>query len=98
MASPSTVRPALAFGMEIELMVKPTGHLGPFLTAHGWNPKVTVETENDELKDNNRKALRRAIAEALTLGGIKAGLMPQDYRDWTVTDDGSLIEFAGYCK
>lgn len=94
----SSVRPSLAFGMEIELLVKPKSYLAPLLTAYGWNPAITFATQSKEHKMANRDALRAALADAITRAGIRAGTMPLDYKDWTVADERSLDEFVGFCK
>lgn len=98
MASSSVSRPSLAFGMEIELLVKPKGPLMPFMTAYGWDQAVTFETNDDDpRKARNRASLRAAIAQVLTVRTVKTGVNIGEYKDWTVVDERSLDELPGFC-
>jgi hypothetical protein len=53
--------------------------------------------------DNNRKAMREAIAEVLTQASVVAKLQSKKYEDWTIKAEPSLDEVpddrgGGYCK
>lgn len=96
--SSSTDKPMLAFGVEIELLVKPKGTMDASLSIHRWNSAIKFATKSDELKSANRKALRAALADVLTQFGVRTSTMTQDYHDWTVADEPTLDEFEGYCK
>ncbi|KAH9908333.1 hypothetical protein F4778DRAFT_344222 [Xylariomycetidae sp. FL2044] len=89
MSSSNTL--SLGFGIEMEMLVKPNDNLKNPLKRYGWNPSITPSSVNVD-KHGNRKALRKALAETLTINGLPAGLIPGDYDQWTVADEPSLDE------
>ena len=105
MASSSPIR-TLTFGIEIELLVKPTKALLEFLKKTRWDPNIPSQTEPEPKDDErwkssrqqNRDSLRWALAQALTEEGFQTGTHTIDYRDWTIKDEPSLTERTGYCE
>ncbi|KAK1769230.1 hypothetical protein QBC33DRAFT_513459 [Phialemonium atrogriseum] len=84
--------------MEIELLVRPKSILMSLLTARGWSQEITFATNNKQRKQDNRDALRAAIAQALTTQGLRTGVRVEEYKNWTVTDEPSLDEVPGFWR
>lgn len=105
------------FGVEIELLVKPKPALDPYLKLYSFNSKIgpknvqqwTTLSKNiaayqkDRLiDDQNRTAVRRALADALNKAGVGATTTEtSEYTVCTVKKEGSLDEVptkdGGYC-
>ncbi|KAK0665499.1 putative amidoligase enzyme-domain-containing protein [Cercophora samala] len=104
----------LDFGVEIELLVSPHPNAQPAFTktlaANGWNSRVegqirpglsTDVMELQRLQGRNRKAIRAAVAAALSARGIathETSGRAQDFRFWTVVDEVSVGELPGYWR
>lgn len=74
---PSSIRPTLSFGVELELLVRPNERMTAKLASDissKWNPAVSPASSSEEpknanlehLRQVNRLALRHKIAEILT--------------------------------
>ncbi|POR38150.1 Uncharacterized protein TPAR_01664 [Tolypocladium paradoxum] len=94
-SSSSASVPTLAFGVEIELLVRPRSSFVPELLAAGWDRAVVSPLGEESRLARNRNVLRHAIASRLTNAKIPATTNADEYRGWTVADEGSLDELEG---
>ncbi|KAK4160309.1 putative amidoligase enzyme-domain-containing protein [Cladorrhinum sp. PSN259] len=103
---------SLDFGIEIELLLAPHPNAQPnflaTLTRMGWDKTIEGQLRAgrvsngymlDNLQNRNRRALRSAVAEALSDADIPASSdCSSEYDVWSVIDDESLDEFPGYWR
>ena len=95
----SATAPPLHFGLEMEMLVSPkTSAMRDALTAHGWDHQVRPSSTDEAAKEQNRLALRKAIAQAISGVGIETALRAIGYSIWVVVDEPSLDEIGDYCK
>ncbi|KAM0335785.1 hypothetical protein ACHAQA_000835 [Verticillium albo-atrum] len=87
----------MAFGIELELLLKPRSSISTLLSANGWNPRITVQHPDNAAKEINRKALRKTIAYLMTKSKVPASSTDKKYDSWTVTDE-DLDEVAGFWR
>ncbi|KAI9764376.1 MAG: hypothetical protein M1840_008514 [Geoglossum simile] len=81
------------FGVEIELLVRPKPALLEFMSQYGYEES----TEYFQAR-KNRRALHRALAEALSVGGLAAKVDEDEgeFSTWLVAYDGSIQESDGF--
>ncbi|KAH6855005.1 hypothetical protein B0I37DRAFT_45119 [Chaetomium sp. MPI-CAGE-AT-0009] len=95
MSTTTTVRPIFTFEVELEMLVKPKvgTRLYTKLRALNFDPALQPGPGvDDDKKEKNRKAIREALAETLTLAGIATNINGSDYEMWDVKKGPSLSE------
>jgi hypothetical protein len=89
----------LKFGIEMEFLLKPKSSMKEALQRHKFDDKVTSNSQDNNAKQANRDALRKALVDILEVdNAIGAGISPASYEKWTVADERALDEPAGFCK
>ncbi|KAI0539148.1 hypothetical protein GGR58DRAFT_257353 [Xylaria digitata] len=82
----------LAFGPEMEFLIRPRQAIIPQLVNSGWNINIKPNSTNEKLKETNKSIMRAEIANSLREFGISAGLTTTNYGEWSVVDERSLDE------
>ncbi|KAI0013059.1 hypothetical protein F4779DRAFT_613930 [Xylariaceae sp. FL0662B] len=100
MASSSNPSPqcVLAFGLEMEFLIRPKASKVYLLKERGWNPGVKPNVRDEGRKAMNRTIMREKIAHDLRDNNVRAGLTTNNYDEWTIVDERSLDEMGDFLE
>ncbi|RYP24890.1 hypothetical protein DL766_007197 [Monosporascus sp. MC13-8B] len=97
-SSSSATQSILAFGLEMEFLIRPNARMTSTLIKQGWDAGVKPNNKDEQRKTTNRAIMHRAIAGSLRAAGVPAGLNTQNFKEWTVVDERSLDEVGDYWR
>ncbi|KAI1082639.1 hypothetical protein F5B20DRAFT_578309 [Whalleya microplaca] len=97
-ASGSAPKHSLAFGLEMELLIRPKEDTKHDLAKLGWDQNVGPSHEDEGLKSKNRYFVHTLVAEDITRSGVGASTVTNNYSDWTVEDETALGETDDYWR
>ncbi|KAI1177111.1 putative amidoligase enzyme-domain-containing protein [Nemania sp. FL0916] len=87
-----------AFGLEIELSVRPKFQTEVELQEAGWDASVQPDSRDEARKAMNRSLIRTRISDHLRTEHLSVSLINNTYNAWTVVDEPSLDESGPFWR